>query len=60
MCIIDAASVKGSDVCILHLACDNGHVGFAKYLIAEKLYDVNGEFVLVWRPFHITVTDVTM
>ena len=30
-------------MCLLNLACVNGHVDFAHFLVAEKLYDVNGE-----------------
>ena len=42
---VGLTSVKGSDVCVLNLACVNGHIDFARFLIAEKLYDVNGECV---------------
>ena len=32
-------------MCLLNLACVNGHVDFAQFLVAEKLYDVSGECV---------------
>ena len=42
---VGLTSVRGSDVCLLNLACVNGHVDFAQFLVAEKLYNVNGEWM---------------